>query len=502
MDKDLLRDFDPRQLARDNLSYFMLYTDPNAYNPSGSYTLKDFHRKIIDVLERVERWELKRVMINIPAQHWKSSLSSVGYTGWTLWRNQYQNIALVSYSSELSEGFSRKTRELVRSDTYKDLFWDVIDPNSQSITEWNTTKGGSYRAVGIGGSLTGKATDKIIVDDPHKDQEEANSPVIRNKVWDWYSSVALSRAHKDTAIVIIMTRWHEDDLCGRLIEKEWDDWYILNIPVYNEDGTVIRPEKHPKELVDAKRKTIGESMFQAMYMGDPINEWWWAFKSDYFTYYEKNEIFDKFWTNYKKDLQVVTFIDPAISQKQTADDTSIVTVGLDKATNNVYVIDIRRGKMLPDEIINTLFNVVNEFKPQKVGIETNAFQKMLELEIRKEMKKRNNFFMLEWQTSSMNKEAKILSALQPRYSNVSLFHPKRWLHVNELESQLMKFPNAKHDDVVDGLAMAVMMLNSFGKTKTSVVRWDRLWWEVDPKARLQKLKQKSRNALNVTNPSV
>jgi len=118
------------------------------------------------------------------------------------------------------------------------------------------------------------------------------------------------------------------------------------------------------------------------------------------------------------------------------------------------------------------------------------------------MKKRNNFFMLEWQTSSMNKEAKILSALQPRYSNVSLFHPKRWLHVNELESQLMKFPNAKHDDVVDGLAMAVMMLNSFGKTRTSVVRWDRLWWDVDPKARLQKLKQKSRNALNVTHSSV
>ena len=339
------------------------------------------------------------------------------------------------------------------------------------MTEWNTTKGGSYRAVGVWGSLTGKAADKIMIDDPHKDQEEAMSPIMRNKVRERYTSVVLSRAHINTAIVIIMTRWHEDDLCGRLLEREPDDWVVLNIPVFNEDWTVIRPEKHPKELVDKKRKTIWESMFQAMYMWDPINEGGWAFKQEYFQYYNKEEIFNEYGTAFVKDLQVVTFLDPAISQKQTADDTSICTIWLDKKNNNVYLIDLRRGKMLPDEIINNLFEIVNTFHPNKVGIETNAFQKMLELEIRKEMKKRDKFFLLEWLTSTMNKEAKIISALQPRYSNATILHPKRWNNIQEVEWQLLKFPNGKHDDAIDSLAMAVMMLNSFNsRTKNKIVK--------------------------------
>lgn len=458
----LVNNFDEKQLARDNLKMFMLYTDPYAQSPWWAYVLQDFHRKIIDVLEKVEKWEIKRLMINVPPQHWKSSLSSVWFAGWSLWRNQYQNIALWSYSAELSEGFSRKTRELIRWDSYKALFWDILSPDSQSVTEWNTKVGGSYRAVWVWGSLTGKPADKIIIDDPHKDQEEAQSPVMRNKVWDWYTSVVLSRAHINTAIVIIMTRRHEDDLCGRLLEKEKDDWFVLNIPVFNEDWTVIRPEKHPKELVEKKRQTIWESMFQAMYMWDPINEWWWDFKKEYFQYYERGDLISNTTPRkFNKNLQVVTFVDPAISQKQTADSTAIVTIWLDKYNNNVYVLDIRRWRMLPKEIIDTVFSVVHEWNPEKVGIETNQFQKMLELELRKEMNARGRFFQLEWLPSTMNKEAKIKSALQGRYSNASVLHPKNWLFVADLEAQLMKFPNWKHDDIADALAMATMLLDSY-----------------------------------------
>lgn len=493
---NLIKDFNPEELAKSKLSYFLLYTDPYAHSPNWSYVIKEFHRKIINAFERVERWELKKLMINIPAQHGKSSISSVAYPAWTLGRNPYQNIALCSYSAELSEWFSRKTREMVKSDTFRKLFGDVLDPNSQSVVEWNTISGGSYRAVWVWGSLTGKAVDKMIIDDPHKDQEEAQSPVMRNKVWDWYTSVALTRCHGNTSIVLIMTRWHEDDLCWRLLDREWDEWEVINIPVFNEDWTVIRPEKHPKELVEQKRRTMGEPMFQAMYMGDPINEWGWAFKWDYFSYYESHQIFNQYRTEYTKDLQIVTFIDPAISQKQTADDTSIVTIWLDKKNNDVYVIDVRRGKMLPDEIINNVFNVVNEFKPQKVWIETNAYQKMLEIEIRKEMKKRNTFFLLEWQTSSMNKEAKILSALQPRYSNLTILHPKRWLNIAELEAQLLKFPNGKHDDAVDALSMAVMMLNAFMKTqKNTSVKAD--WTGQKTQSPLEKLYRLKHKTLNV-----
>lgn len=455
----IVSEFDEKTLAKEQLKMFMLYTDQFANSPWWAYILQPFHRKIIDVLEKVEKGEIKRLMINVPPQHWKSSLSSVWYAGWSIGRNQYQNIALWSYSAELSEGFSRKTRELIRSPQYKAVFGDILSPDSQSVTEWNTKVGWSYRAVWVWGSLTGKPADKIIIDDPHKDLEEAKSDTMRNKVRDWYTSVVLSRAHVNTAIVIIMTRRHEDDLCWRLLEREKDDWVVLNIPVFNDDWTVIRPDKHPKELIDKKRQTVWEAQFQALYMWDPINEWGWDFKKEYFQYYDRGDIIEN--RKYAKDMQVVTFIDPAISQKQTADSTAIVTVGLDKFNNNVYVLDIRRGKMLPKEIIDTVFEVVHIRNPQKVGIETNQFQKMLELEIRKEMNVRGRFFQMEWLPSTMNKEAKIKSALQGRYSNASMLHLKNWLNMNELEAQLLKFPNWKHDDIVDATAMATMLLDSF-----------------------------------------
>ena len=469
---NLVKNFDEKALAKDSLKMFMLYTDPFANSPWWAYILQPFHRKIIEVLEKVEKGEIKRLMINVPPQHGKSSLSSVWYAWWSLWRNQYQNIALWSYSAELSEGFSRKTRDLIKSDPFKAIFWDILSPDSQSITEWNTKVGWSYRAVWVWGSLTGKAVDKMIIDDPHKDLEEAKSDTMRNKVWDWYTSVVLSRAHINTAIVIIMTRRHEDDLCGRLLEREKDDWVVLNIPVFNEDWTVIRPVKHPKELIDKKRQTVWEAQFQALYMWDPINEWWGAFKKEYFQYYEKWDIIEN--RRFAKDMQVVTFVDPAISQKQTADSTALVTVWLDKYNNNIYILDIRRGKMLPKEIIDNIFDIVHIRNPQKVGIETNQFQKMLELEIRKEMNTRGKYFQLEWLPSTMNKEAKIISALQGRYSNASILHLKNWMNVNELEAQLLKFPNWKHDDIVDATAMATMLLDSFRlyHKKASVVTMD------------------------------
>lgn len=440
----------------------------------------------IDKIEKIEWLEMWKC---IEVEGWlylvgkklipthNSSLSSVGYTSRTLGRNPYQHIGLISYSSSLSESFSRKTREMLRSKAYQKIFWDILSPDSQSVENWNTKVGWSFCAVWVWGSYTGKPATKIIIDDPHKDQAEAQSPLIRQNIWDWYTSVPTTRITSLTSVIIIMTRRHEDDLCWRLLAAEPDERTVLNIPVFNEDWSVIRPERHPKEMIEKKRLLQWESMFQAMYMWDPINEWGWGFKNEYFQYYEKWEIFDEYWVNYKKTLYVTTFIDPAISQKQTADDTSIVTVWLDRENNNVYVLDIRRWKRLPDETINNVFSVVNQFKPNKVWIESNAFQKMLEMEIRKEMRKRDTFFNLEGQPSTMNKEAKILSALQPRYSNCSILHQKRWPNVNELESQLLKFPNGKHDDICDAESMAVMMLSSMNvNSKNKVVKADWLWW--------------------------
>ena len=210
-------------------------------------------------------------------------------------------------------------------------------------TEYQLKEWGSYYSVGVGWWLTGRPIDIGIIDDVHKDRMEYESDTIRNGVWDWYSSVFQSRLHKDSIIIGVMTRWWEDDLFGRILQTEWDIWEIINIPVYNEDETdTIFPERFPLSFMKQKQAGMIPRDFQSLYMWDPLNEWWWDFKREYFQSYDKLPL----------DLDIVTFIDPAISQKQEADNTAIVTIWLHKKSNNIYILEVKAGKMLPDEIID------------------------------------------------------------------------------------------------------------------------------------------------------
>lgn len=154
---------------------------------------------------------------------------------------------------------------------------------------------------------------------------------------------------------------------------------------------------------------------------------------------------------------MVSFVDPAISQKETADYTAIVTVGIDDRSNNIYVLDVFADRIEPDAIIDNLFRIVKEFNVRKVGIEVVQYQKMLALEIKKQMRIRDTFFVLDEVKPMGEKEARIRAILQPRYSNGAIFHKKEF---TELELELLKFPNGKHDDKIDALSGAVRMLES------------------------------------------
>lgn len=438
-----------KQQARDSLVSYSIYTDQFASNPFRSYTPKPYHIQICRTLESVFYWKEKYVIISVPPQHWKSTIVSQNFPSWALWKDPTLQFALASYWSNLSEWFSRKCRDLMKTPQYKSLFWNILKDDWQAVQERFTEKGWRFTSAGIWWPLTWKPVDIFIIDDYLKDNEEAQSKVIRDKIWERYFGTALSRMHKDSKMIIIATRRHEDDLIWKILENNWLQFKVINIPVYDNNNEPIRPERFPKDFLEMKR-TANERLFQAMYMWDPINEWWWAFKND-FMYYER-------WELQGKDLEIVTYIDPAISQKQTADYTAIVTAWRDKKSNYIYVLDIVHEKILPDEIIDKVFEVVKTFKPDKVWIETNQYQKMLHDEIQKQMRIRNVFFYLDWQPSRGEKEARILSTLQPRYSNHSILHQKYWYNVNELETELLKFPNWKHDDIIDSLAWAIRML--------------------------------------------
>ncbi len=438
-----------RELSRRKLEYFTTYVDPFFWHTSKWYVIKPFHIQIIDALERVLSGEIKKLMISVPPQHWKSTIASQRFPLFWHYKDPTLNIALASYSQDLSKTHLSKIRQIIEWDRLNKL-WEVT-LISNTATSYELKEWGTFNAVWVGWSLTWRPVDLWIIDDVHKDRMEYESTTIRNAVWDWYTSVFLSRLHKDSKQVLVMTRWGEDDLFWRIIALEWEEWEIINIPVIDWEDTIF-PERFPLDFIQQKRKVMGERDFQSLYMWDPINEWGWDFKKDYFQYP----------VNVPQDLEIVTFIDPAISQKQEADNTAIVTIWLDRRSNNIYVLEVNAGRKLPDEIINDVFNTYLKWKPKRIWIEVVQYQKMLALEIRKQMNIRNIFFVLDEINPQWEKEARIRSILQPRYSNLSIFHNNT---CTELELELLKFPNGKHDDMIDALSSAVNMLNTFNVMK-------------------------------------
>ena len=447
--EEALKELATRELARRRLESFTTYVDPFCWHEKKWYLFKPFHKQITDALERVLKWKIKKLMISVPPQHWKSTIGSQRFPLFAHLKDPTINIALASYSSDLSKTHLSKIRQIVSWDRFNKL-WE-LNLISDTTTSYETKEWWSFNAVWVGWSLTGKPVDLGIIDDVHKDRAEYESVTVRNGVWDWYTSVFLSRLHKDSAQVLVMTRWWEDDLFGRILELEWEEWEIINIPVeVYEEGelTTIFPERFPYDFIQQKRKVMWERDYQSLYMWDPINEWGWAFQKDYFQYYG----------NLPDNLEIVTFIDPAISQKQEADNTAIVTIWLDTRSNNIYILEVNAWKMLPDQIIDETFKTFLKWKPQRIGIEIVAYQKMLALELKKQMNIRNIFFVLDEVNPQGEKEARIKSILQPRYANRSVFHHNSFI---DLELELLKFPNWKHDDRIDSLASAINMINTF-----------------------------------------
>jgi predicted phage terminase large subunit-like protein len=391
-------------------------------------------------------------MISVPPQHWKSTISSQRAPAFVHMQDPTLNIALASYSQELSKSHLSKLRQILNWDRFEKLA--KVNLISDTSTSYELKEWGTFHAVWVWWSLTGRPVDFGIIDDVHKDRAEYESDTIRNWVWDWYTSVWLSRLHKDSKQLAVMTRWWEDDLFGRILQLEPNEWEVINIPVIDWDTTIF-PERFPLDFIQQKRWVMWERDFQALYMWDPINEWWGDFRSDYFQYYDELPKIEK----------TYMFIDPAISQKESADYTAIITVWITN-DNRIYVLDIFRERVLPDEIIDNAIRIAETYSVNAIGIEIVQYQKMLSIELKKQLILRNKFFRVFEMRPSGEKVARIRSVLQPRYSLMTIFHKRYWKNVADMETEALKFPNWKHDDMIDALASAVSI--------ASIEYWDKV----------------------------
>ena len=204
------------------------------------YPQFDFARhtqKIVSVLEQVERGKIKRLIIAWPPRHGKTLITTQMFPAWYLGRHPDRFVISASYGQELSDDFGRRVRNMMVDSLHRAVFPGcVLVENSSSMRRFDIAAGGSYVAVGRGGSITGRGANLFLIDDPLKDREEANSETIRRLLHDWFANVAYTRLEPNGAIVLIATRWHEDDLCGWLLrEHPEEEWHILTMPAIAEE---------------------------------------------------------------------------------------------------------------------------------------------------------------------------------------------------------------------------------------------------------------------------
>lgn len=439
-----------RELSRRRLMNFVQYNYP-------TYQVNWHHKKIAEALERVEAGALRRLMIFTPPRHGKSELVSVQFPAWYFGRNPDRQMISASYSADLAHSFGRQVRNILHSPEYQRVFRTRLSEDSTSKGSWATQGKGVYNAVGVGGSATGKGAHLLNIDDPIKNRQDADSEVIRQSVWDWYTSTARTRLMPGGAIVLTLTRWHDDDLAGRILKKQeearlagkpYDEWEIIELPaiaVQDEPerriGEALWEERYPLEELEKIKADIGVFDWNALYQCSPLDDSTREFKTSYFKEIDK-PIVDGLETN------CFISIDTAVSQKASADFTGIAINFVDKQ-NNWYLMT-RKLKITPLELIDQLFTLYERHRPTRIGIEKTIFLQAVKPFLDGEMRRRGIFLPIhELEHNQVNKETRIRSLL-PRYQSGSVYHIKG--ECDALVDELIRFPKGVHDDVVDAVA--------------------------------------------------
>ncbi|MDD4110209.1 MAG: terminase family protein [Clostridia bacterium] len=449
-------------------------TEQKMLMQAGVYSLMDFavltnknyfanwhHKLIAEELEKLAKGEVdwKLLILMLPPRSGKSELATILFPAWFLGNYPDKEIITSSYSAELAIDFGSKTRNLINSPEYKLIFPSVrLKEDEQSKAKWRTNKNGSYISTGIGGAITGYGSHIFIIDDPIKNREEADSQVIRNKHWDWFVSTAFTRLHPNGKIVLILTRWHLDDLAGRILENKElaSRTKVISFPAiaekedeYRKVGEVLWPERYSLKEVLSIKESIGITNFASLYQQNPILSENQEFKPEWITYTEWSDMLNIKTRNFMT-------IDTAISKKDSADFTGITCNFVD--IENKWHIKTYKRKLDPKELIDFIFRLNNEDGYEKIGVEETIYMQAIKPFLDDEMRRRNEYLnIVPLKHNQINKEVRI-RGLIPRYQSKSIIHFKDMCE--GLEEELFTFPKGVHDDVIDSLAYQIQIAES------------------------------------------
>ena len=416
------------------------------------------HRKIADALERVARGECKRLIITMPPRHGKSMEASEFFPAWYLGQHPGAYIIHASYSQDLVDDFGRKIRNQLKDELYQVLFpGTVMADDSQAAKKFTTTIGGTYFAVGVGASATGRGANLLLIDDPIKDREEADSDTMRQKLKNWYTGVAYTRLMPGGAIVIIQTRWHEDDLAGWILrEHPHENWEVLSLPAWDDDDNptqALWSDAYPVEQLKMIKATLPPRDWQALYMQRPREGTGAEFKRGWVNHYT---------TVAHNAMFRIMLVDPASGKRTNKENdfTTIWIVGLGE-DQNYYILDVVRDRLNLTERSEAVFRLHRKWKPGQVRYEQYGMQSDIE-HIKSEMDKKSYRFTIQEVGGIVKKEDRI-RRLIPLFQQGRVWMPEEILYTDHsgkpknlihhfIEEEFLSFPVGRHDDMLDSLA--------------------------------------------------
>jgi len=429
------------------------------------YSNKDYQtpshiQNLIDKLEAIERGDLRRLMVFMPPRHGKSETISKKFPAWYLGKHPDNNVIMSSYGFTLVRSFSKDVRDLIESRRYKIVFDISTAEDSRQVKDWDIAGHlGGLLAQGVGGAITGYGAHLFIIDDPFKDQKEAESQLNRDKVWDWYRSVVLTRLEPNAAIIIVMTRWHQDDLAGRILAEERlsgiKEWEVINFPALanaddilgRKEGEALWPDRYPEDVLLNTKRTVGSRVWNALYQGNPQDPEDQKFKREWFRMYGEIPV-----------DQVITRgsgIDTATSLKSSADNMAMVDVCRDEY-GFLYVDDVFCEKITVSGFAKYVSEQHKAKKYSNIKIEQNNAGEAIKQRIEEVGRETNANPPVTTEQTSTDKMVRVME-FQHLIENGTLKFKSGNVKVLELIEHLINFDGkgSDVDDDIDALGFAI-----------------------------------------------
>jgi predicted phage terminase large subunit-like protein len=448
-----LLEMDRVERCRDSYLFFVTQMWPGFI--SGKH-----HQIMADAFERVAAGSLKRLIINMPPRHTKSEFASYLLPSWFLGKFPEKKIIQTAHTAELAVGFGRKVRNLVQSEHYGKVFDTKLSSDSKAAGRWNTDKGGDYFAIGVGGAVTGKGADLLIIDDPHSEQEaKQGNPAVFDGVYEWYTSGPRQRLQPGGSIIIVMTRWSKRDLTGQILknsEKEGvNDWEVIDFPAILPSGTPLWPGFWKKSELEALKAELPVAKWEAQYQQNPTSEEGAIVKRDQWKIWEKDEP--------PPCSFIIQSWDTAFETNNRADYSACTTWGVfnhpDSKGNvkaNIILLDAFKRRMEFPELKKKAFEMWKEWDPDTLIVEKRAAGAPLIYEMRK-----TGIPVSEYTPYKGQDKIARVNAISDLFASGIVWCPdKRW--ADEVMEEMAAFPNGDNDDLVDSTSQALMQFRKGG----------------------------------------